>query len=222
VDTLWLDAGGRAVLEVVGWASRTGAYGRLLARRPSPPHAPAVAPTLCTGGAPAFPAADGHPSERRPSAPPPLPPTRRATTVAGRGGRWVCRRRSAAPRDGRGGGAGGRPPARRRDGEGSDGSGGRPSAGGTGGGGASRQRPPRFRRSAAALRRRHRDAASALKAPASAGLSRGSSSDAAWRAATTAPSSSGERPRRGCRGPHLLVTLFVGGSNDPTPVNKNP
>ena len=93
------------------------------------------------------------------------------------------------------------------------------SAGGTGGGCASRQGPPRFHRSAAALRRRHRDAAAALKAPASADPSRRSGSEAAWRVAMAASSSSAERPGRGGRGPHL-VTLSVEGSDDLIPVNQ--
>jgi len=54
VDTLWLDAGAHSVLEVEIWAARTGEYRRLLARHPSPPSAPAVAPTLWKTGAPAF------------------------------------------------------------------------------------------------------------------------------------------------------------------------
>ena len=59
VDTLSLDAGAHTVLEVANWAARTGEYRRLLTCLPSPPSAPAVAPTLWTTGAPAFSAADG-------------------------------------------------------------------------------------------------------------------------------------------------------------------
>jgi len=87
-------------------------------------------------------------------------------------------------------------------GNGPGGSGSCTSAGGTGGGCVSRQRSPRFGRSAAALRRRHRDAAVALKAPASTGPSRRSSSVAAWRVAAAASLSSPERPRRRGRGLH--------------------
>jgi len=57
VDNLWRDAGAHSVLEVEVWAARTGKYRRLLARHPSPPFAPAVAPTLSKTGTPAFSAA---------------------------------------------------------------------------------------------------------------------------------------------------------------------
>jgi len=121
--------------------------------------------------------------------------------------------------------AGGAPPrdgGDRCEGNGPGGSGSCASAGGTGGGCASRQCSPRFGRSAAALRRRHRDAAVALKAPVSAGPSRRSSSDAAWRVATAASLSSAERLRRDGRGLHWWVTLSVGGSDDLIPAKQTP
>jgi len=208
VDPLWRDAGAHSVLEVAIWAIRTSEYRLLLARLPPPPSAPAVAPTLWTTGAPAFSAADGRPSERRPSAPSPPPPTRSTTAAAGSGGRWDAAGGPRHPATAAEVAAGGAPPpdgGDRCEGNGPGGSGSCASAGGMGGGCASRQRSPRFGRSASALRRRHRDAAVAPKAPASAGPSRRSSSDAAWRVATAASLLSAERPRRDGCGPHLLI-----------------
>jgi len=223
VDTLWLIAGAHSVLEVANWAARTSEYRLLLARLPPPPSAPAVAPTLWTTGAPAFSAADGRPSERRPSAPPPPSRTRSTTAAAGSGSRWdaaVGPRHPATAAEVAAGGALPTEGGDRCEGNGPGGSSSCASASGTGGGCASRQRSPRSRRSAAALRRRHRDAAAALKAPASAGPSRRSSSDAAWRVARAASLSSAERPRRDGRGPHFLLILSVGGSDVPIPAKQ--
>ena len=225
MDTQWLVASAHSVLEVVNRAAWTGEYRRLLGRLPPPPSAPAVAPTLCTTGAPAFSAADGRPLERPRSAPPPPPPTRSTTAAAGTGGLWDAAGDSRHPAMAAEVAAGGAPPpdgGDRCEGNGPGGSGSCASADGTGGGCVSRQRPPRFRRSAAALLRRHRVAAAALKAPTSAGPSRCSSSDAAWRVATAVSLSSAERPRRGGGGPHWLVTLSVGGSDDPIPAKQTP
>jgi len=200
-----------------------GRVKRLLARLPPPPSAPAVAPTLWTTGAPASLAADGRPSERRPSAPPSPPRTRSTTAAAGSGGRWDATGGPRHPATAAEVAAGGAPPpdgGDRCEGNGPGGFGSCASAGGTGGGCASRQRSPRFGRSATTLRLRPRDAAVALKAPASAGPSRRSSSDAAWRVATAASLSSAERPRRDGRGPHLLVTLSVAGSDVPIPAKE--
>jgi len=224
-DTQWLVADAHSVVEVENWAARTGEFTRLLRRQPPLPSAPAVAQTLWTTGAPAFSAADGRLLVQPRSAPPPPPPTRRITAAAGNGGRWDAARGPRHPATAAKAAAGGAPlpdGGDRGEGIGPAGSGSCASADGAGGGCASQQRPPRFRRIAAALRCRHRHAAAALKVPTSAGPSRRSSSDAAWCVATAVSLSSAERPRRGGRGPHLLVTLSVRGSDDPIPAKQTP
>jgi len=191
----------------------------------APPSTPAVAPTLWTTGAPAFSAADGRPLKRPRSAPPPLPPKRSTTTAAGTEGRLDAAGGSRHPATAAEVAAGGAPPpggGDRCEGNGPGGSVSCASADGTSGGCTSWQHPLRFRRSTAALRCRHRDAADALKAPDLAGRSCRSESEAASRVATAVSLLSAERPRRGGRGPHRLVTRSVGGSDDPIPAKQTP
>jgi len=86
VDTLGLEADGHTALETVHWAALKRACGIFWGVLPPPPSAQAVEPTPWATGAPATSDADGHPSERRPSAAAVPPPTQRINTLACSGG----------------------------------------------------------------------------------------------------------------------------------------
>jgi len=187
VDTPWLDAGAHSVIEVAVWAARTGEYRRLLARLPPP--LPRQPWRRRCGRLPTAARRSGGRQRRRHHRRREAPPPRRAAEACGMppGVRGTPRRprrwqQGAPPRQtvGTGARATGRaaPAVARRHG-----------------------RRLRVAAALAALRPQRRRplpppprrGGRALKAPASAGPSRRSSSDAAWRVATRDVLSYGHR-----------------------------